>query len=51
MSKKDSEFFMTENGGLNEFFVTPDIKADFDRNGYVHLLTKSLIIYLIFKVL
>ena len=33
MSKTDSEYFMTENGDLNEFFVTPDVKADFERNG------------------
>ena len=33
MSKTDSEYFMTEKSDSNEFFVTPDVKADFDRNG------------------
>ena len=26
-------YLSVENGDINEFFVTPDVKADFDRNG------------------
>ena len=33
MEKLDSEYFMSTNGGNNDFYVTNEVKADFDKNG------------------
>ena len=29
----DSEYFMTTGSDDNEFYVTPEVKSDFEKNG------------------
>ena len=33
MEKVESEYFMSSKGGNNDFYVTNDVKSDFDKNG------------------
>ena len=33
MEKVDSEYFMSTASGDNEFYVTPEVKFDFEKNG------------------
>ena len=33
MSKIDSEYHMKNQDRQNEFFITPEVKLDFDKNG------------------
>ena len=33
MGEQDSEYYMNNHEGQNEFFVTPEAKLDFDKNG------------------
>ena len=33
MERLDSEYFMSSNGDNDDFYVTSEVKADFDKNG------------------
>jgi len=35
MERLDSEYFMSSNGDNDDFYVTSEVKADFDKNGYI----------------
>ena len=33
MERLESEYFMSSNGDNDDFYVTSEVKADFDKNG------------------